>query len=73
MTDQQERVVRVLVNLLVSGFTVGILLYIAWPGFKDRLREGGEWARYYRWRAWWSSLPPHLREAAIVRGKGPVE
>lgn len=73
MTERQERLAKLAVNLTVSAISIGIMLSIAYPGLRDQLRAGAQWMRWLRWRAWWSTLPAWAREAAIVRGRGPTE
>jgi hypothetical protein len=71
MTDAKAQVITAAISGSVILVYVGVLVYLARSKSDTNLDRVRQWMRYYRWRAWWDSLPTWRQEALIVRGGGP--
>lgn len=51
MTAEQERAVKMAINLVVTAISLAVMVSIAYPELGEQLRRGGQWLRYWRWVA----------------------
>lgn len=53
LTDRQLEAISLAVYVTLTLAGLALIAYMALPGFKARLRESGQWSRYYRWQIRW--------------------
>jgi hypothetical protein len=72
MNQGKAQVISALIGATAVLAYCGVLAYLLTRSRDDtRISRARQWMRYYRWKAWWDSLPTWKQEALIVRGGGP--